>query len=248
MVRKVSAKFGAVAFAALLLVSCGDKAEKTAAADTTPVVPAPAGQDWTETVTETPEGGFLLGNPAAQVKLVEYGSMTCPHCADFGTNAMPQLREKYIKTGRVSLEFRNFVRDGMDVAASLLARCGGPEPFFKLTEQMFAGQKDWIQKAIDMPAAERDRMSKMPVADQLPTLAGITGLDRFVRQRGITDARVKACLNDQAAVDRLQKINRDAIDTYKIQGTPAFLINGELVEGVANWEALEPRIQAAIGG
>jgi protein-disulfide isomerase len=91
-------------------------------------------------------------------------------------------------------------------------------------------------------------MKALPVAEQLPALASITGLDKFVRMRGITDARVKACLNDEAAMNLLQQINKTAVATYHITGTPSFVINGQLAEGVYNWETLEPRLQQALGG
>ena len=76
-------------------------------------------------VVRTPEGGYLMGNPKANVKLIEFGSMTCPHCAEFEEQRGEQLIDTYVKSGRVSYEFRNFVRDPFDLAASLIARCGG---------------------------------------------------------------------------------------------------------------------------
>ncbi|MFW2830671.1 DsbA family protein [Sphingomonas sp. ID0503] len=248
--RQSHVKLAAPFALALALAACdsGDKpAEGNSAGTTAGTVPPPAGQDWTETVVATEDGGFLMGNPNAKVKLVEYGSMTCPHCAEFATQGVPSMKERYIRTGQVSLEFRNFVRDGTDTVASLLARCAGAEPFFKLTEQMYADQPNWIKKAIDLPEADRERMSKLPTEDQLPALAAALGLDQFMRMRGITNDRVKACLNDEAAVNKLQAINQKAINQYKINGTPGFLINGETVEGVYNWETLEPRIQDALG-
>ena len=92
-------------------------AEKSGTASNTasnaPIKPvaAPNGGDWTKMVTQTPEGGFLMGNPQADVKLIEYGSMTCPHCAEFAEKDAPALIDKYVKSGRVSFEYRNFVRD-----------------------------------------------------------------------------------------------------------------------------------------
>lgn len=247
--RDFHAKTGAAIMAVLLIAGCGKGGDATGnSAEATAAATAPAGgEDWTGTITETQDGGFMVGNPQAKVKLIEYGSMTCPHCADFATDGTPVLLERYVKDGRVSFEFRNFVRDGMDVTASLLARCGGPGPFFKLTEQMFADQRNWMEKAINLSKADQDRMKALPVADQLPALAGITGLDKFVRMRGITDARVKQCLNDEPTVNLLQKINQTAVDTYHITGTPGFVINGQLAEGVYNWETLEPRLQQALG-
>src|SRR3569833_3015065 len=92
-------------------------------------VPAKA-RDWTRVVRATPAGGFVMGNPDARVKLVEYGSMTCPHCRAFEAEGVPTLVGKYVKSGQVSWEFRNYVRDAFDVSAALIARCNGAGAFF----------------------------------------------------------------------------------------------------------------------
>src|SRR3546814_8236510 len=76
-----------------------------------------------------------MGNPEAAIKIIEFASLTCSHCADFSENGFPALRDKYVNTGKVSYELRNFVRDPLDMTAALLARCAGAEPFFSLSEQ-----------------------------------------------------------------------------------------------------------------
>ncbi|MCA1653471.1 MAG: DsbA family protein, partial [Sphingomonadales bacterium] len=88
-------------------------------------VAAPNGGDWTTVVSRTPAGGFVMGNPNAKVKLIEYGSLTCPHCAEFEEKGGKPLIDNYVKKGLVSFEFRNFVRDPYDITAALIARCGG---------------------------------------------------------------------------------------------------------------------------
>src|SRR3569833_2354772 len=105
-------------------------------------VPAKA-RDWTKVVRATPAGGFVMGNPNARVKLVEYGSMTCPHCAHFDEDSVPSLIANYVKSGKVSWEFRNYVRDTIDVSAALIARCGGAKRFFPLTRALFKDQPSW---------------------------------------------------------------------------------------------------------
>ena len=121
-----------LAAAALMLPSAACNAEKgtdsTANSSATPIKPIapPAGGDWTKMVTNTPQGGVLMGNPNADVKIVEYGSLTCPHCAVFAEKGAPQLIYNYVKTGRVSYEFLNFLRDGLDMALPLVAHCAGP--------------------------------------------------------------------------------------------------------------------------
>ena len=120
-------KLGAAAVLALAIAGCGDDAASgggnAVAAENFQVeqIAAPNGGDWAQTVTATPAGGFLMGNPDAKVKLVEYGSMTCGHCATFSEEGAPKLIEKYVKSGQVSFEFRNFVRDGADMAAALVS-------------------------------------------------------------------------------------------------------------------------------
>ena len=106
---------------------------------------APAAVDWSKRVAATPEGGFVMGNPAAKVKVVEYGSLTCPHCAAFSNSAKAGLAAR-VRTGKVSFEFRNYVLNGIDVAATLVARCGGTARFFpalSVTESTTTGSQ-WM--------------------------------------------------------------------------------------------------------
>lgn len=245
----MKALIGAAGLALALLSGCGggggEKAE-TNGADTA-AIPAPGGGDWTQMVSQTPEGGFRMGNPNAPVKLIEFGSMTCPHCAEFSETGEPQLVEKYVKTGRVSFEFRNFVRDPADLAASLLARCGGPTPFFKLTDQLFAAQRDWIGKLQTMSPADQQRLQGMQPQQAVGAMARQAGLVDFVRVRGVPTEKAEACLADQAALQRLVDMNNAAIKTYQISATPSFLINGKLAESSADWMSLEPKIREALG-
>ena len=119
-------------------------------------LPAPNNGDWSTVVTKTAEGGFVMGNPNAKVKLVEFGSMTCPHCAEFEEQGGKPLIDNYVKKGLVSWEFRNFVRDPFDMAATLLARCGGEANFFGMTRTLFHDQKNWIGK---MQAADQAQLA-----------------------------------------------------------------------------------------
>ena len=124
---KISILF--LASAAMLATACnaekGSATANSAAEVTAKPVPAPNNGDWSSIVSKTAEGGFIMGNPNAKVKLVEFGSLTCPHCAEFEEKGGNALIENYVKKGLVSWEFRNFVRDPVDMTATLLARCGG---------------------------------------------------------------------------------------------------------------------------
>lgn len=242
----------ATAGLALLAAGCGDKASEspTAAAGggtSAPAVPAPNGGDWSEVVAATPDGGFVMGNANAPVRVIEYGSLTCPHCADFSEHGAPKLIDQYVKTGRVAYEFRNFVRDPVDLTAALLSRCGGPTPYFKLTDQIFAAQEDWFGKLQGMTQAEQTSLQGMPPAQVTGVLANKAGLVDFVRVRGIPSEKAQACLANQAEIDRLVAMNKTATDDYNLTGTPMFLINNRVVEDAATWEALEPKLKDAVG-
>jgi protein-disulfide isomerase len=246
---------GALALA-LLLTGCGDKNKdgnsiggNVAALDAAaPIaqVRAPTG-DWTQIVAATPEGGFRMGNPNAKVKLVEFSSLTCPHCAAFSAEGFPTVRDKYVKSGQVSFEIRNFVRDGLDLTAALLARCGGPTPYFLLTEQMFAAQRDWFTKLQAMPAAEQQKLQGATPQQMRHAYAQGAGLIQFVKIRGVPEAKAQACLDNEAEVNRLTGMVSAANSAYEIQGTPTFIINGAVVPDIATWEGLEPRLRAAVG-
>jgi protein-disulfide isomerase len=240
----------ALASVALLATACN--AEKGATTSdkgpevTAAAVPAPNNGDWTAVVSKTPEGGFVMGNPNAKVKLVEYGSLTCPHCAEFEEKGGKALVDNYVKKGLVSWEFRNFVRDPFDMTATLLARCGGPASFFGLTRNLFADQKDWVGKIQAADPAKMQALQTMPPAQQFSTIADLGGLKQYASMRGVPRAKADQCLANQAEVTQLVQMNTDAATTYSIPGTPTFLINGTVVENTANWELLEPKIKEAL--
>lgn len=197
---------------------------------------APAPRDWTRTVAATPEGGFRVGNPAAPVKLVEYGSLTCPHCAEFSAESKGKL-PNYVRSGRVSFEFRPLILNAVDVSASLLARCAGPRGFFPFVERVYATQPAWTGKVIAQSAS----FSTLPDAQKFARVAELGGLNGLAAQVGLPPARAKACLADQTGVDRLVAIYK-AADAIGVARTPTFLINGK-VASAADWASLEPLLK-----
>ena len=244
---KISVLF--MASAALLATACnaengtpstGSGPEVTAAP-----VPAPNNGDWSTIVTKTPEGGFLMGNPNAKVKLVEFGSMTCPHCAEFEEEGGKALVDNYVKKGLVSWEFRNFVRDPYDMTATLLARCGGEANFFGMTRTLFHDQQNWIEKVQAADPAQLQAPQSAPPAQQFSTIPDLAGLKTFAAQRGLPRTKADQCLANQGEVDQLVQMISDAA-AYNIPGTPAFLINNALVEQTSNWATLEPKIKEAL--
>jgi protein-disulfide isomerase len=215
-------------------------------AATAPVAP-PANGDWSSVVTQTPEGGFAMGNPNAKVKLIEFGSLTCSHCAEFEEQGGQALIDNYVKKGLVSFEFRNFVRDPYDITAALISRCGGTTSFFGLTRAFFATQKDWIGKIQTASPAQMQALENQPPQAQFKALAELAGFPAFAAMRGVPKAKTEACLADQAAATQLVQMNSDAVSNFKIQGTPSFVINGETVADASTWALLEPKIKEALG-
>ena len=240
-----------VAAAALLAsAGCGEQGSNGTAVDTNAPIEAvapPPGGDWTQLVRQTQDGGFLMGNPNADVKVVEFGSMTCPHCAEFSETGFQELVNEYVKTGRVSFEFRNYVRDPLDITMALIARCGGPERFFPVTDAMFASQSQFFEQLQATPQEQQQALQQMPPAQQFASYANLAGLQQWAAQRGVPSARQQQCLSNQSEVDRLVQMTSDASGTHNVQGTPSFLINGSLAEGASTWATLEPKIREALG-
>ena len=239
-----------LASAALLATACNAEKGTTNTAEgpevTAAAVPAPNNGDWTTVVSRTPEGGFVMGNPNAKVKLVEFGSLTCPHCAAFEAEGGKALVDNYVKKGLVSWEFRNFVRDPFDMTATLLARCGGEASFFGLTRNLFADQKDWIGKIQAADPAKVQALQTLPPAQQFSTIADLGGLKQYASMRGVPRAKGEQCLANQDEVTKLVQMNTDAVTNYNVPGTPTFLINGKVVESTATWDLLEPKIKEAL--
>ena len=238
-----------------ILASGACNAEKTSDAGTTatgaaaPAVKPPAGGDWSQVVAATPAGGFMMGNPNASVKLVEFGSMTCPHCREFDETGMQPLIDKYVKTGRVSFEFRNYVRDPYDLASALIARCNGPKGFFPLTRAMFKDQPNWIARLQTVPPEQQQALGALPPSQQFVQIAKLAGFQQWAAQRGLPSAKSTACLSNEAEVNRLVQMTSDVNSQFpQFPGTPSFTLNGELLDKAGTWPLLEPKLREALGG
>ena len=228
----------------LTLAACGKKDESPSAADPVAAVAAPAGTSWSATVTQTPEGYFVMGNPQAKVKLVEYGSYTCSHCRDFSAEASEEIH-KIVDTGKMSFEYRNFVRDPIDVATTLLARCGGKDVFYPLSEQFFANQDAMFEKAQNLGDERYKQLMSAPPAQRFGQIAAAVGLVDFAKQRGISEDQAKQCLADTDTAEKLAKGVEAATTQYQIEGTPTFLLNGVKIDNVTNWATLQPKLKQA---
>jgi protein-disulfide isomerase len=207
-----------------------------------PAAAKPA-SNWAETYSATPEGGFRMGNPGAKVALVEYGSLTCPHCKHFADTGGQPLLQNYIRTGKVSYEFRPMILNGIDLAATLVARCGGPSHFFPITAKLYATQDSWASKISNMPEDEKNKLRALPVGQMMAGIAEKGGLVSFAAANGIPAAKAEACLKDDAAASKLAQMYQAAMDKG-VNGTPTFFVNGKRVDAI-DWPTLEPFLKGA---
>ena len=244
--------FPVAALAALSLASCGSGGGGGNVAASAPVAAkaAPAGKNWIETVSKTPDFGYRMGNPDAPLKLIEYGSRACPFCAQFDAEGFPELKQKYIATGKVSYEFRDYpIHGALDVAPILLGHCVDEAVFFPLLDQMMLNQQTLLAKEQDVGAQIQAMQGATPAVIATAFAEGLGYLD-FVKQRGVPEAKARACLNDAAQLDALTKATAKANDDYQVSSTPTFILNGNPVTltptGPA-WPQLESVLKRAGG-
>jgi protein-disulfide isomerase len=165
----------------------------------------------------------VMGNPQAPVTLTEFASLTCPHCADFSQNYLPAIKKDFIDTGKVKLVYNDFPLDGLALAGSMLARCGGDKKYFGFVEVLFRSQQTWARAANPRE-----------------------GLKQVARLGGISDADFEACLANQELLTGIRKAADDATKTYGIDSTPAFLINGNKVE-LRSFADIHGMLEKAVG-
>lgn len=239
-------RFPAALGALALLAACGDGAGN-AGSPAAPVAaaPAPAGQDWTQTVTKTADGGYVMGNPAAAIKLVEYGSRTCPTCGAFGQTASKPLAENYIASGKVSFEFRDFLVHAPDIGVAVLGQCAGETPFFPILEQMFVEQPQFLTKLEQTPADFQQRIQSMSIPQQATAWVDYLGYVDFVKQRGVTEAQARACLADTAKITAIAQTSEAAIKDKNVTGTPTFFLNDRKLDGAVTWAQIEEELKKA---
>ncbi len=231
---------------ALGLAACGDKTETPAATSGEPIakIAPPAGQSWAEKIVKTPEGGYRMGNPDAPIKLIEFGALTCSHCAEFAKESFEPLRDNYVASGRVSYELRLFMLNAYDVPAAMLATCGSTEAVIPLSEQFWAWQPEMFAKLQAAGEAQLQAAGSLPPAQRFGALAELGGMTDFFASRGIAKDQAAACLADTAKATALANETQAAAEKYNVSGTPTFFINGEST-GTADWHTLEPKLQAA---
>ena len=211
-------------------------------------VKPPANGDWTTIVTATNAGGFRMGNPNAKAKLIEFGSMTCPHCQRFDELGVQPLIDNYVKSGKVSYEFRNYVRDPFDLAAALITRCNGAKGYFPLTRAMYKDQPNWVARLQAISPEQQQALTTLGPERQFVEIAKAAGFQQWAAMRGLPSAKSSTCLADQTEINRLVQMTSDATSEMPdFPGTPTFTINGKMVEKAAAWKLLEPKLREALG-
>lgn len=234
-----------LALAPLMLVACDDAATADGAAngEPLPAIAAPAGAKWTETVTVTPEGGFLLGNPDAPLKLVEYASHTCTHCAEFAKTGKETLKNKYVASGVVSFEQREAFLNPFDVVIAGLAQCGAKEQMQPLSDEVWQNLDSVFAGLQGNPQAVQ-AAAQLPLNQRFVAIAEATGLLEFFAARGLSADQGRACLADTAKIEALVKTVEANNAKDKIEGTPTFFLNGKKIDGTT-WEVVEPVLKSA---
>ncbi|MDQ8699375.1 DsbA family protein [Hyphomicrobium sp. LHD-15] len=160
---------------------------------------------------------LAIGPDNAKVTIVEYASMTCGHCMHFHTTVFPEIKKKYVDTGKVRFIFREFPLDARAFAASMLARCAGPEKALSLIDALFHTQADWA----------------FVKTNPTPKLFEIA------KQAGFTQESFDKCLTDQKLLDQLTAIHSRANETFGVNATPTFFINGKRLQAAPNIEEFD---------
>lgn len=221
---------------------------------TTGAAPAPtpqkkaAASNWLAVIVKTPAGGFRQGNPDAPVKLVEYGSRTCPTCGKFAAEGMAPLRDQYIATGKVSYEYRDLLVHGApDLALAILNQCVAPARFFDTLDAIYANQAvigDQVEALIHGSPAEVEKMQALPAPQAATRFAESLGFLKFMAARGLPEAQARKCLGDTALIGGIATVNANASKLYGVTGTPTFFVNGRKMRA-NSWNQLQPELWAA---
>ena len=171
-----------------------------------------------------PLGDEVQGQADAPVTIVEYASMTCPHCSHFHETTYPEMKKKYIDTGKVRFIFREFPLDPLAAAAAMLARCAGKDKFFPLIDAFFAQQKDWVVQKPLQP------------------------MFTIAKQAGFTQQSFDECLANQQLLTGLEEQRTRATQKFNVNSTPTFFINGKTVRGTLTPEELDKQVAPYLKG
>ena len=148
--------------------------------------------------------------------MIEYSSLTCPHCATFHRETLPQIREKWIDEGKLRLVYRHFPLDGLSLRAAAVANCIQGERFFPYLDLLFKNQQKWAR-----------------APDPLKVLG------QYAKLAGLSQERIDACVADQAEMNKILSRAQEGRTAYGVESTPTFIINGEKLGGASPFAAFE---------
>ncbi|WP_299622413.1 DsbA family protein, partial [Pelagibius sp.] len=155
----------------------------------------------------------ILGADDAPVTIIEYSSLTCPHCASFHRGTLPQVKAEWIDTGRARLVYRHYPLDQLGLRAAAAANCIEGDGFFGFIEVLFQNQQSWSRNEDPIGALQK--------------LAGLAGL---------SPAAFEACITDEAEITRILEVQTDGRDRYEVASTPSFVVNGQRVVGARGYD------------
>jgi len=206
-----------------------------------------AAPNWLATITRGANGVHTLGNPNAAVKLTEYVSYTCSHCAHFTKTSEMPLKAQYVQPGKVSVTINNYLRNPVDMAVALLANCGDPKKFWTRHHRFFGTQDKWLNIAASTSAAQQARWRVKDRAAAMRAIASDLDLYGLVAPLGIDRAAANRCLADASAQAQITA-QHEAAEALGVTGTPSFAINGEHMVGIYDdWPTLDTLIKARLG-
>lgn len=207
-----------------------------------------AAPNWLATATVTKDGGHLLGNPAAKVKLTAFESYTCHYCRDFEKQASAPIRLGYVQPGKVSLELRHVIRDPVDLVAAMLTECVPPAKFFDVHRALYLDFDKTLALLSDHTSAQeaRWRGTAQDRAAGRRTIAQDFGFYDILEKQGLSRPQATRCLNDNALAQRLVDQTQADDKKYDMSGTPSFALDGNMLVGTHTWDLLQPQIDARL--
>ncbi|WP_336986088.1 DsbA family protein [Altererythrobacter aquiaggeris] len=204
-----------------------------------------ANTNWNTSVTLT-EGGHLIGNPDAKLKITEFISYTCPHCANFAREGEAPLQLAYVGPGRANLEIRHLILNQVDLAAAMLTWCGDKSRFPANHAAFMYRQDEWLGEARKTSAAQRSRWQNQDLRTRNRAIADDLGFYRIMEGRGYSRIETETCLADAAMADQLMLNTQLNGEVHGVRATPSFQVNGKLQDAVHEWSTLEPVLGAAL--
>jgi protein-disulfide isomerase len=209
------------------------------------VAASPPHPNWNAAVAQGANGAYTLGNPQAKVKLTEYVSYTCPHCAHFNRDADATLRLTHVPQGKVSVTVQQVLRNPIDLTVAMLTNCGQARTFFTRHNGFMATQDKWLPKYETFSTAQTARWTSGPVPARLRAIASDFDFYSIMARWSYSRAQVDRCLADPAVLKQVTA-QAGAASAAGIDSTPSFAINGEVLADTHDWKLLSAQIDARL--